>query len=67
MKNLILDMGSSVNETYVRQERSTYNGHFTCECQQPQFIFDFNGDVERALLLYGTPPAPTTGRRGWSR
>ena len=35
LKKLILDMDSSVSETYGEQEGSAYNGHFGCTCYQP--------------------------------
>ena len=38
MKKWILDMDSSVSETYGRQEVSMYNGHFACECYHPLFV-----------------------------
>ncbi len=50
---LVLDMDSSVSETYGQQEGSAYNGHFGCECYHPLFIFNQDGDVERALLRPG--------------
>ena len=50
---LVLDMDSSVSETYGQQEGSAYNGHFGCECYHPLFLFNQNGDVERALLRNG--------------
>ena len=53
MKKLVLDMDSSVSETYGRQEATAYNGHFGCECYHPLFIFNQDGDVERALLRPG--------------
>jgi hypothetical protein len=53
IKKLILDMDSSVSETYGKQEGTAYNGHFACECYHPLFIFNQDGDVERALLRNG--------------
>ena len=53
MKTLILDLDSSVSETYGDQEGSAYNGHFGCECYHPLFCFNQFGDVERALLRNG--------------
>ena len=50
---LILDLDSSVSETYGRQEGSAYNGHFTCNCYHPLFCFNHLGDLERALLRNG--------------
>src|SRR5271157_2318932 len=34
MRELILDMDSSVSETYGEQEGTAYNGHFDCTCQR---------------------------------
>jgi len=52
-KKQILDMDSSVSETYGQQEGSAYNGHFGCTCYHPLFIFNQDGDVERAILTCG--------------
>jgi hypothetical protein len=52
-RKLVLDMDSSVSETYGRQEGTAYNGHFGCECYHPLFLFNQDGDVERALLRSG--------------
>ena len=52
-RKLVLDMDSSVSETYGEQEGSAYNGHFRCECYHPLFLFNQDGDVERALLRHG--------------
>src|SRR5208282_1886462 len=46
MKELILDMDSSVSETYGDQEGSVYNGHYECTCYHPLFCFNQYGDVE---------------------
>ena len=53
MRELILDMDSSVSETYGEQEGSAYNGHFACTCYHPLFCFNQFGDVEGALLREG--------------
>jgi len=53
IKKLILDLDSSVSETYGQQEGSAYNGYFRCECYHPIFCFDQDGDVEAALLRHG--------------
>ena len=53
IKQLILDMDSSVSATHGEQEGSRYNGHFGCDCYHPLFIFNQDGDVERALLRPG--------------
>ena len=49
-KELILDMDSSVSETYGEQEGMTYNGHFECTCYHPLFLFNQFGDLEYAML-----------------
>ena len=53
MRELILDMDSSISETYGEQEGTAYNGHFGCTCYHPLFCFNHSGDVERALLRDG--------------
>ena len=53
IKQLILDMDSSVSATHGEQAGSMYNGHFGCDCYHPLFIFNQDGDVERALLRPG--------------
>ena len=53
MRELILDMDSSVSETYGKQEGTAYNGHFDCTCYHPLFCFNQFGDVERAMLREG--------------
>jgi len=53
LKNLILDMDSSVSETYGQQQGTAYNGHFSCTCYHPLFVFNQYGDVENAMLRRG--------------
>ncbi len=53
IQKLVLDMDSSVSETYGQQEGSAYNGHFGCDCYHPLFLFNQDGDVERTLLRHG--------------
>ena len=53
IRKLILDMDSSVSETYGDQEGTAYNGHFECECYHPLFLFNQDGDVEYAKLRPG--------------
>ena len=53
MRELILDMDSSVSETHGEQEGSAYNGHFECTCYHPLFCFNQFGDVEGAMLREG--------------
>jgi hypothetical protein len=53
IREIILDMDSSVSETYGEQEGTAYNGHFGCTCYHPLFCFNQLGDLERALLRNG--------------
>jgi hypothetical protein len=53
MRELVLDMDSSVSETYGEQEGTAYNGHFGCTCYHPLFCFNQFGDVEQSLLRDG--------------
>ena len=53
LKQIILDMDSSVSPTYGNQEGSVYNGYFECSCYHPLFCFNQYGDLERALLRNG--------------
>ena len=53
MRELVLDMDSSVSETHGEQEGSAYNGHFGCNCYHPLFCFNQFGDVEDVLLRQG--------------
>ena len=61
MKKIVLDMDSSVSETYGRQEGTAYNGHFGCTCYHPLFCFNQFGDLEAACSVKGTCTAPRTG------
>jgi len=53
MRELNLDMDSSVSETYGEQEGTAFNGHFGCTCYHPLFCFNQFGDVEQSLLREG--------------
>jgi hypothetical protein len=53
MTELVLDMDSSVSETYGEQEGSAFNGHFGCTCYHPLFCFNQFGDVEGVMLREG--------------
>ena len=53
IRQIILDIDSSVSETYGQQEGSAYNGYSRCECYHPLFCFNQFGDVEGALLRNG--------------
>src|SRR5262245_6590201 len=60
---LILDIDSSVSETYGHQEGSAYNGYFACTCYHPLFLFNQFGDLERVLLRRGNHPSAKFWRR----
>ena len=62
-KELILDLDSSVSETYGQQEGSAYNGHFECRCYHPLFLFNQDGDLERAMLRRGNHASAKFWRR----
>jgi hypothetical protein len=53
IREIILDLDSSVSETYGDQEGTAYNGHFGCTCYHPLFCFNQFGDLERCLLRNG--------------
>jgi hypothetical protein len=63
LKQLILDMDSSVSETYGKQEGTAYNGHFECLCYHPLFLFNQFGDLERAMLRRGNNASAKFWRR----
>jgi hypothetical protein len=63
LKKLILDMDSSVSETYGQQQGSAYNGHFGCTCYHPLFLFNQFGDLERVLLTRGNRGSAKYWRR----
>ncbi|MCH7751159.1 MAG: IS1380 family transposase [Planctomycetes bacterium] len=63
LKTLILDMDSSVSETYGSQEGTAYNGHFECMCYHPLFLFNQDGDLERAMLRRGNHASAKFWRR----
>jgi len=50
IEEIILDMDSSDNPTFGKQEGFAYNGHFGYTCYHPLFVFNQHGDIERALL-----------------
>lgn len=53
LTQLILDLDSSVSESYGEQEGSAYNGHFGCTCYHPLFLFNQFGELEYAMLRRG--------------
>ena len=63
LRELILDMDSSVSETYGQQKGTAYNGHFKCLCYHPQFLFNQFGDLEYAMLRRGNKASAKYWRR----
>jgi hypothetical protein len=63
LKELILDMDSSVSETYGDQQGTAYNGHFECMCYHPLFLFNQLGDLERVMLRRGNHASAKFWRR----
>jgi hypothetical protein len=63
LKQLILDMDSSVSETYGRQQGTAYTGHFACLCSHPLFLFNQFGDLEYAMLRRGNKASAKFWRR----
>jgi len=63
LRELILDMDSSVSETYGEQEGTAYNGHFKCLCYHPLFLFNQFGDLEYAMLRRGNKASAKYWRR----
>jgi hypothetical protein len=63
LTKLILDMDSSVSETYGHQEGSAYNGYFACTCYHPLFLINQFGDLERVMLRRGNHPSSEFWRR----
>jgi Transposase DDE domain group 1 len=63
LTKLILDMDSSVSETYGHQQGTAYNGYFACTCYHPLFLFNQFGDLERVLLRRGNHPSAKFWRR----
>ncbi len=63
LKQLILDLDSSVSETHGKQEGTAYNGHFECTCYHPLFLFNQFGDLERAMLRRGNHASAKFWRR----
>jgi hypothetical protein len=63
LTKLILDMDSSVSETYGHQQGTAYNGYFECTCYHPLFLFNQFGDLERVLLRRGNHSSAKFWRR----
>jgi Transposase DDE domain group 1 len=52
-ERIILDMDSSESPTHGEQEGSAWNGHFSCTCYHPLFLFNQFGDLECCRLRPG--------------
>src|SRR5512135_614990 len=63
LTKLVLDMDSSVSETYGQQQGAAYNGHFGCTCYHPLFVFNQFGDLERVMLRRGNHHSAKFWRR----
>jgi Transposase DDE domain group 1 len=63
LARIVLDMDSSVSETYGQQQGSAYNGHFGCTCYHPLFVFNQFGDLERVMLRRGNQHSAKFWRR----
>jgi hypothetical protein len=63
LTKLILDMDSSVSETYGHQEGTASNGHFGCTCYHPLFLFNQFADLERVRLRRGNRGSAKYWRR----
>jgi Transposase DDE domain group 1 len=63
LRELILDLDSSVSETYGKQECTANNGHFECTCYHPLFLFNQFGDLEWAPLRRGNHASAKFWRR----
>ena len=60
-KTVVLDLDSSVSPTHGEQEGTAYNGHFSCTCYHPLFLFNQFGDLERCALR----PGNVHSAEGW--
>jgi hypothetical protein len=62
MRELILDMDSSVSETYGEEEGTAYNGHFACTCYHPLFCFNqFLGEKSNGKFPFKREPQISVG------
>jgi hypothetical protein len=63
LTRIVLDMDSSVSETYGQQQGTAYNGHFGCTCYHPLFVFNQFDDLERVMLRRGNQHSAKFWRR----
>ncbi len=61
LKTLILDMDSSVSETYGSQEGTAYNGHFECMGYHPLFLFNQDATWNERCSGVAITPARSSG------
>src|SRR3954471_1815193 len=61
VRGIVLAMDSSVSPTFGEQEGTAYNGHFSCACYHPLFVFNQFGDLERCALR----PGNVHSAEGW--
>jgi hypothetical protein len=62
-RTIVFDMESSVSPIYDDQEGTAYNGHFTCTCYHPLFLFNQFGDLERCALRSGNVHSAQTAKK----
>jgi hypothetical protein len=63
LTRLVLDLDSSIGETYGHQQGPAYNGHFGCTCYRPLFVLNQFGDLARVMLRRGNQH----GAKFWRR
>jgi hypothetical protein len=63
-RGIVLDMDSSVSPTHGDQENSVWNGHYSCTCYHPLFVFNQFGDLERCSLRPGNVHSLRREHRG---
>jgi Transposase DDE domain group 1 len=61
-RGVVLDMDSSVSPTHGEQEMSVWNGHYSCTCYHPLFLFNQLAIWNAALCVPAMCTAPTAGR-----
>ena len=63
LREIILDMDSSVSETYGEQEATAYNGQFAGTCYHPLFLFNQFEDLQYAMFRRGNKDSAKYWRR----
>ena len=67
LKTIVLDVDSSVSPTQGAQEGTAYNGHFSCSCYHPLFVFNQSAISNAARCVPAMFTAPMIGKTCWSR